>query len=201
MSAYATDPTLYDVLKASYAYSKHPNHNPLGKYGYHRDTELSNHNQQVYYNPIKNKIIYDIAGTHNVKDAVTDAYLALGHLKHTSRYKEAESTLEKAREKYHPRKVVGAGHSLGGSILGYLPVDKAYTLDKGATIGQSIGSHERAYRTSGDLVSVFNSTHSNMRTLTNPNKGIHTGNPFIDTVGNILTAHNVSNIKNKPIFV
>jgi len=194
------DPTLYETLKASYADAA-TQKTSLGRYGYQRDDELSNDNQQVYYNPIKQKIIYDVAGTHNLKDVGTDLYLAAGHLKDTNRYKEAAATLQKAKDKYHPKETVGTGHSLGGAVVGYLPVDKAYTLDKGATIGQSIAPTEQAYRTRGDAVSALNSTAKRMITLANPSRPVRTGNPFLDVAGSVLQAHNVSNIRNQPIFV
>ena len=104
----SSEPDLYDVLKASYA-TADDQRSSLGRYGYQRDDDLSNDNEQVYYNPIKQKIIYDVAGTHNLKDVGTDVYLAAGHLKDTNRYKEADSVLQKAKEKYHPKETVGAG--------------------------------------------------------------------------------------------
>ena len=194
------NPSLFEALKASYA-DANTQKMSLGKYGYVRDNELSNDNQQVYYNPIKHKMLYDIAGTHNLKDVGTDIYLAAGHLKDTNRYKEAESTLQKAKDKYHPVKTVGVGHSLGGSVVGYLPVDKSYTLDKGATFGQSIAKNEKAYRTSGDAVSLLNSTNKGMTTLKNPSHPVRTGNPLLDFGMNVLNSHNVDNIKGQSIFV
>ena len=86
-------------------------------------------------------------------------------------------------------------------MVGYLPVDKKVTLDKGATIGQSIEKNENAYRTSNDMVSFFNSAHSNMHTLANHSRPVHTGNPILDFGFNAWNAHNVNNIKDKSIFV
>ena len=79
-----SEPDLYDVLKSSYA-NADSQRSSLGRYGYQRDDDLSNDNEQVYYNPIKQKILYDVAGTHNLSDVGTDAYLAFGHLKDTNR--------------------------------------------------------------------------------------------------------------------
>jgi hypothetical protein len=196
------EPDLYTALKASYADTA-TQKTSLGKYGYQRDDDLSNHNQQVYYNPIQHKILYDIAGTHNLSDVGTDLYLAAGHLKDTNRYKEADSTLKKAKSKYGVSEATVTGHSLGGSIAGYVAnkQDKVITLDKGATIGQPIRSNEKAYRTSGDAVSVLNAGSRGMTTLPNPNKSIRTGNAILDIAGNILNAHNVSNVKNSSIFL
>ena len=188
---------LYNAIKASYG-----NADTLGKHGqYVKDKSLSNGNEQVYYNKKKKKLLYSVAGTHNLSDAVTDGYLAFGHLKDTNRYKEAADTLQKAKDKYNPKNTIGVGHSLGGSIIGYLPVDRSISLDKGATIGQPIRSTEKAYRSKGDAVSLLNSGYTAMHTLDNPNKAYRTGNPFIDIVGNALNAHNVDNIKNSNLFI
>ena len=196
------EPDLYTALKATYADTA-TQKTSLGKYGYQRDDDLSNHNQQVYYNPIQHKILYDIAGTHNLSDVGTDLYLAAGRLKDTNRYKEADSTLKKAKSKYGVSEATVTGHSLGGSIAGYVAnkQDKVITLDKGATIGQPIRSNEKAYRTSGDAVSVLNAGSRGMTTLPNPNKSIRTGNAILDIAGNILNAHSVSNVKNSSIFL
>ena len=188
---------LYESLKGSYKPQ-----DKLGRHGqYVKDNSLSNDNEQVYYNKKKNKLLYTVAGTHNLSDVGTDGYLAVGKLKDTNRYKEAADVLYKAKAKYNPKKTVGVGHSLGGSIIGYLPVDKSVTLDKGATIGQPIQQHEKAYRTRGDAVSLLNSGYTNMHTLDNPNKAARTGNPFLDIVSNALQAHNVDNIKNSNLFL
>ena len=188
---------LYDAIKASY----HPQ-DTLGKHkNYVKDKDLSNDNEQVYYNKKKNKLLYTVAGTHSIGDIGTDAYLAVGKLKDTNRYKEAVDVLDKAKAKYKPSKTIASGHSLGGSIVGYLPVDKKVTLDKGATIGQPISNNERAYRSSGDVVSLMNSGSHNMTTLSNPNKQFRTGNPLVDYAVNTLNSHNVSNIKSSNLFV
>ena len=73
-----TDPNLYDLLKASYKNS-HEQATSLSRFGYNRDEELSNDNQQAYFNPEKKKLIYTVTGTHNAKDWGTNAYLAVGN--------------------------------------------------------------------------------------------------------------------------
>ena len=50
-----TDPNLYDLLKASYKNS-HEQATSLSRFGYNRDEELSNDNQQAYFNPEKKKL-------------------------------------------------------------------------------------------------------------------------------------------------
>ena len=56
-----TEPNMYDVLKASYKNS-HEQATSLSRFGYNRDEELSNDNQQAYFNPEKKKLIYTVTG-------------------------------------------------------------------------------------------------------------------------------------------
>ena len=124
--------SLHTALKNSYKPQ-----NTLGK-GYILDDELSNDNQQVYVNRKKNnKLLVSVTGTHNLSDIGTDVYLGLGKLKDTNRYKEADSTLEKAKKKYNKSKATIIGHSLGASIGSYIKKrnDRFIGLDAGYTIG------------------------------------------------------------------
>jgi hypothetical protein len=161
---------LHDVLKTSYA-SKDKQMKAFKREGYNYDSMLSNHNQQVYYNPNDKDLIVNVAGTHNLKDVGTDIYLGLGKLKDTNRYKEANRIFKEAKTKYNPKKTKVFGNSLGGTIAGYIAGanDKVYTHNKGATIGQKIRSNETHYRTNGDLVSLLNSKSSRTINLNNPN--------------------------------
>lgn len=187
---------LYDALKSSYGDKKA--RQQLTNAGYQYDSMLSNRNQQVWYNPNDRKLLYNIAGTHNIKDVGTDVYLAVGKLKDTNRYKEAKQTLENAKLKYGKDITTNiTGHSLGGAIAQYIgnKNDKVYTLDKGSTIGQKTRSNENAYRTSGDVVSVLSTGATRMKTLENRNRA--TGFLPFDT----LKAHNVENIRKEGIQI
>jgi len=181
---------LHKVLKLSY--DNNNNHQQkMKKNGYQFDSMLSNNQEKVYYNPIANKVLVTVAGTDkfNPKDIITDAYLAAGKLQNTSRYKHAHNTILDAKKKYNVDSATLAGHSLGGSIVSYAGSkgDKIYTLDKGATIGTKTRSREKAYRSSGDVVSVLASNSKNVKTL--------------DKFQNPLSAHNVSNIKKDKIYI
>jgi hypothetical protein len=184
-------PSLHEVLKLSYA-DREKQQQGLKNYGYNYDSRFSNDNHQAYYNPKKQKLLFSVTGTHNLKDVGTDAYLAAGKLKDTTRYQQADKALKEAKALYNPKKVSVAGHSLGGTISSYIaqPSDKVYTLDKGVTLGQGYRPNEKAYRTSGDLVSVLGVRNKNMVTLSNKNM-----------FKNVLTNHNVNNIKDEKIFV
>lgn len=184
---------LHDVLKNSYAKNKKQNMN-----GFLLDTQLSNDNQQVYYNPQNKKLLLSGTGTHNLRDVGTDVYLAFGNLKGTNRYKEAKKTLESAKQKYNTDSAIITGHSLFGTIAGYIgnpQKDQIYTLDKGATIFQKVRKGEHAFRTSGDAVSLLNANATHMKTLENPN--LTTGKLIKD----VLNAHNVGNIKSSEITI
>ena len=187
---------LHDVLKNSYA-PQNKQKEAFKNKGYLYDSKLSNHNEQVYYNPNNKKLLMSIAGTHNIKDIGTDIWLGAGYLKDTNRYKEAESVLKRAKQKYNISNATLAAHSLGGAIGQYIASkdDKIYTLDKGATIGQKTRSNEIANRTAGDLVSLLNANSTRMNTLKNPQ--IRTNNFIRDA----FNAHNVDNIKGKNIFI
>ena len=192
-----TNPTddliLHDVIKNSYAKNK-----AKSMKGYNLDENLSNHNQQVYYNPNKNSLLLSGTGTHNWDDVGTDIYLATGHLKDTNRYKEADRTLKQAKQKYGVNKAIITGHSLFGGIAGYIgnpDVDIIYTLDKGATVGQAVRKGEHAFRTKGDAISFINTNDPNMKNLINPNQ--QTGHSIKDA----LKAHNVGNVKYSNISI
>ena len=182
---------LYDALKASYGHKN--NEANLIKNGYIKDNELSSHNQSVYYNPKKKKILYGVAGTHNLTDIGTDILLARGKLKDSKRFKEAEEVLKKSKEKYHPAKTTLVGHSLGASITSYLgdDKDKRHTLDAGYTIGQPTRNNGHRYRTQGDIVSIFGANATHMKSLNNP----HNGSNYF------FKAHDIDNIVNHELYV
>ena len=183
---------LHDVLKNSYSNKHRENMN-----GYKLDKELSNHNQQVYYNPDHKKLVVSVAGTHNLRDWGTDIFLGAGKLKDTNRYKEAKSVYDKAKNKYNPMQATAVGHSLGGTIANYIASgnDKAYGLDAGYTIGQTSRNNSKQFRSSGDVVSALGSNQKNMTTLKSPH--IRTGIGLVDA----LRSHNFSNIAGAGIVV
>ncbi len=214
---------LETALKASYGYEKEMK--KLNKKGFILDKELSNHNEQVYYKHKKSggkKLLYNIAGTHNLSDVGTDISLGLGRLKNTNRYKEADDILRKAKEKHRVNKASIAGHSLGGSIAGYIAGnnDNVFTLDKGATIGQKLKSSENAYRHSGDVVSLLNANSKHMKTIRSHNKmeryndllnntlaASHSGyllgpaKSLLNIPRNILHNHNIDRIQKENIYI
>jgi hypothetical protein len=186
------------ALKIGYM-SKEKQEKKMGRRGYIRDNELSSGDHQAYYNPQTKKLLFNVTGTHDVADVVTDAYLAAGGLKNTTRYKEADKMLKAAKNKYNVSSASVYGHSLGASIAGLISSknDKVTTLDKGATIGSRIRSNENAYRSSGDVVSLLNSGSTRMKTLKNKNSNLLANG----LVGQTFKAHDIDNIKDDNIFV
>ena len=189
---------LANTLKIGYK-SKEIQEKRMGKKGYERDNELSSGDHQAYINKKTGKLLFNVTGTHNLKDVVTDGFLALGGIKNTTRYKEADKMLKKAKEKYNPTSVSVTGHSLGGSIAGLIASksDSVKTLDKGATIGSRIRSNENAFRSAGDAVSVLNANSKRMTTIDNPNSNIFKNG----IVGQALQSHDIKNIRDKQIFI
>jgi acyl transferase domain-containing protein len=182
------------VLKLGYATEKKQG-KVMSKYGYKIDNDLSNDNQQVYYNPEKKKLLMNVTGTHNLKDIITDTRLALGGIKNTERFKSAENTLQKAKDKYNENKVVLTGHSLGATISNYIkkPDDELYALNAGYTIGQPTrnkGGNAHNYRVAGDVVSLLGANATNMTTLKSPYK-----------IYDPLKVHSTDAIKDQMIFI
>ena len=184
---------LYDILDTSY---KKPEEQKkqLSNYGYKYDSILSNDNEQVYYNPTTNKLIFNVSGSHTLKDwLVTDVDLALGKLKNTDRYKEAKQRLTQAKQKYNTDHATISGQSLGGSIAGYIGnrSDDVYTLNKGVTFGMKNRDNEKHYRQKNDIVSSI-SILNNQKT----NK-LNNNHHFLDVINN----HSIDNLKNSNIYI
>lgn len=182
----------YDVLKNGYNKTKNQN-----MHGYELDKQLSNHNNQIYYNKKDNKLLHNINGTNSFKDVVTDVYLAAGKLKDTSRYKESHEKLRQAKEKYKLNDATVTGHSLGATIAGYIggKNDTVITANKGATIGQKMRANETHHRTQGDIVSLLNggSKHTvNHRNLNQSSNSL---------LGDALKAHTITNLQDIHINV
>lgn len=184
---------LAKVLKLGYAPEK-KQEKVMNKYGYKIDKPLSNDNQQVYYNPDKKKLLVNVTGTHNVSDYFTDARLALGGLKNTKRYKQAEDVLQKAKQKYNEDKVVLTGHSLGASIAKNIskPTDETYTLNAGITIGEKSRPkpNQHNYRVEGDVVSLFGTNQRHTTTI-----------PYSYDKYDPFKAHSTDAIKDQMIFI
>jgi hypothetical protein len=147
---------LHQAFKNSYA-KEEDQANFGAKEGYLYDKDLSSSNQQVYYNPEKNHLLFSVAGTKSVKDIGTDAYLMAGKLKDTNRFKEAEETFGTAKKKYPSARTTAYGTSMGGSIVSKINADEIVTLNRAYELGGKSRSNEVNLRTHGDIVSIFGS--------------------------------------------
>ena len=163
---------LHKALKLSYLDDNKKKKKLLKKYGFRLDEDLSSHNQTVAYNPNNQRMLYSVAGTHNMDDGKTDLQLAFGNLKRSKRYKEAVNTLDRAKNKYkNSKENIITGESLGGTITSYLPYDdktRAFAVNSGYTIGQPTRTRQGRltnYRIKGDLISGLSAGHENQNTL------------------------------------
>lgn len=167
--------SLYRAINASYK-DHSTREKALKSEGYVYDKELSNDNQQIYYNAEKQKVINTVAGTHNLRDVITDGYIITGGLKHTSRYREADRVLKKAKEKYSPKETTVIGHSLGGTIASDIggAEDKIITYNSGASFGKTIRKNETSIHTTGDPISFLGESNHRLKfTLDNPHSTKH----------------------------
>jgi hypothetical protein len=198
---------LAKVLKVGYK-SKEKQGKVMNRYGYKIDKDLSNDNQQVYFNPNEKKLLYNVTGTHNLTDVGTDIYLGLGKLKDTSRYKQADETLKKAKAKYGVSNATVTGHSLGASVSQGIakPEDKEFSLNAGYTIGQKTKSgNQQNYRTQGDVVSLLGSGSKNLKTIGKKENtsvlGSFLKGGIVGVGQNLLKSHKPETIKKQHIFV
>ncbi len=185
---------LHDALQASYGDKK--GEDALRKAGYKYDSILSSHKLKVWINPQTKKMLFNVAGSHNVRDfVITDVAFALGGLKYTPRYWSADNTLKEAKKKYKGFDVSVTGHSLGSTIGQQIASkgggDKFYGLDGGFTLGQKFSDNKNFhdYRVEGDDVSGVGAFNPNMTTI--KNKGWH--EPIL--------SHGLHHIKDEKIYV
>jgi hypothetical protein len=191
---------LYDAINSSYGNNK--SINKLKSQGYNLDSMLSNRNNKVFYNPETKKVILGIKGTnpYSLRDIGTDAYLAVGKLDKTDRYKESKRILEDAKRKYEGYQNNIIGHSLGGSIASRIANknDKVYSYNEGVSPFQKTrsynGNHQHI-RSQIDPVSILGANAKHMQTKTNVNNP--TGILPID----LLKSHNLSSLKSYNIKI
>jgi hypothetical protein len=189
--------SLHDALYNSYANDP----NGLQKTGFTYDNDLSNGDEQVYYNKNKKKLLFTVTGTHKPSDIGTDLLLGLGQLKSTQRYKNAEIKLQKAKFKYNnPENVTIAGSSLGGAIASKLSGSRILTYNKPSLINEKVIAAEKSYRKSGDVVSLLN-PKSNTKTIHDP-KGLYIpAFGFNSKISDALHKHQLSHLKNQDIYI
>lgn len=191
--------SLYKALKLGYLRNEKKQAKRLKRFGYIIDTDLTNNERMVAYNPLTHKVIFVSNGsetnpiTHPLQFTKDWSHNILGigtnKFNETIRYKQEEQAYNKTREKYKDAKVVLVGHSQSGNTVSSIvkPTDSAITLDP-AIFNQKPKQNVHNFRVEGDIVSAF---ANDVKTLPNPIKSIT--NPF--------QPHDIENIKNQPIFI
>jgi len=186
---------LYNALKIGYLRNERKQRKRLKRFGYRLDQDLTNREHLVAYNPFTKKVLFVSNGTQitSPKDLYTDlAGIGLGRLKNTDRFKSDNSAYLKAKEKYKDAPVTLVGHSLAGGIISAIDLkanDKAIGYNP-ANVFNKPKENVKLFRTAADPFSLLS---RDTRTLSNQAPLVERLNP--------LQPHNVSNIRNEPIFV
>lgn len=190
---------LYKALKIGYLRNENKQKKVLKKFGYILDSDLTNNERVVAYNPFNKKVLFIENGSEVnpltspyqfVKDWRSNIMnIPTGTFQYTPRYIQTQNAYLKAKQKYKDIPFYLVGHSQSANVINdiTLPTDKAYTLN-GALIKQKDNPAVRNFRIENDLVSMF-ANPNDMTTLYR--KGIM----------NPLKAHNIENIRNEPIFI
>lgn len=180
---------LYNALNIGYLRNERKQKKRLKRFGYVLDTELTNRERLVAWNPFNKKLLYVENGTQpsNLDDITNDLLIGIGVNKGSKRVEEAKNTLLKAKKKYNVPNATLVSHSLGGNVAHYIANegDKVISYNP-ALINQKKRPNETIYRTEGDPVSAF---AKGAVTLERP-----ASNGF-------LKAHNLSNLRDEPIFL
>jgi len=196
-------------LNVSYEDDLNQAQEELNPYGYKIDSELSNKETKVFFNPLENKMVFSVAGTnpYSTRDLGTDAYLAfLGNagLKNTNRYKEAESVLDKARTKYKGSEKVLIGHSLGNAVISNLAKENERVLGFGTGSGlfkTKEAPLEERFRTYYDPLSLTSGAKV-ISTYIPKKKANLRGKQKVDYPQGVFPSHSYENLKSVPnVFI
>lgn len=199
------DATLYDALNASYSGTLFGGNSKdsieaITNKGYVYDPDISNNHLKVFYHPKNEKLLYSVAGSHDLYDflVVDPLYLATGNISNTHRFQEAEAGLKAAKSKYKPKNTTVTGHSLGATIAQKIAHidDRIITYNKFARPGQHNERNELSIRHAWDWFSSFVQNDKNTRTI-QTHKGFNLlGQGLIDPV----SSHSLNTLK-KASFV
>lgn len=181
---------LYNALKIGYFRNENKQRKRLKRFGYRLDNELTNREHMVAYNPFTKKLLFVSNGTqpNNTTDLANDLLISLGvGGRNQKRVEEHKNTLLKAKQKYDTQTATIVGHSLGGNTSHYIggSDDKIISYNP-ALINQKVRPNETILKAKYDPVSAL---------ATNA-KIIDSDNPT-----NIVAAHNLSGLRDEPIFI
>jgi hypothetical protein len=181
---------LYNALKIGYFRNENKQRKRLKRFGYRLDNELTNREHMVAYNPYSNKLLFVSNGTqpNNTTDLANDLLIGLGvGGRNQRRVEEHKNALLKAKEKYGTKSATIVGHSLGGNTSHYIgSADDKIISYNPALINQKVRRNETILKTKYDPVSALASNA----------KVIDSDNPT-----SIVAAHNLSGLRDEPIFI
>ena len=193
--------SLYKALKLGYLRNERKQKKRLKRFGYRIDSELSNKERMVAFNPTTNKVIFVENGSQFNPIADVNQFredwlnnittVPTGTFGYTPRFQDAKSAYLKAKKKYGESKFELVGHSQAAVSINELAGanDKAYTYN-GAFLKQKDNPNVTNYRTENDIVSAF-ANPNDMKTLYQPKLANE----------NFYQAHNIENIKQLPVFL
>lgn len=181
---------LYNALNIGYFRNEAKQQKRLKRFGYVLDRDLTNRERMVAYNPFSQKLLYVSNGTDfgNADDIANDLLIGLGVSPHSrKRVVEEKNTLLKAKQKYGVNKATVVGHSLGGNVTHYIggAEDKIIAYNP-ALADQKVRPNETILKTKKDPFSLF---ANNAKVLDGSEHA------------SVLSAHNLSNLREEPIFI
>lgn len=181
---------LYNALNIGYFRNEAKQRKRLKRFGYVLDADLTNRERMVAYNPFSKKLLYVSNGTDfgNADDVANDLLIGLAVSPHSrKRVAEEKNTLLKAKDKYGVKSATVLGHSLGGNIAHYVGgADDKIIEYNPALINQKRRPNETLLKTKND-------PFSSLATKPQVIKGTE------DT--SVMSSHNLSNIREEPIFI
>tara|TARA_R100000231_G_scaffold115906_1_gene86342 strand:- start:756 stop:1376 length:621 start_codon:yes stop_codon:yes gene_type:complete len=140
--------------------------------GYIHDNKLSDTRHAIYYNPEKNHTVLAIRGTRtdlsvDSQEDLIDSDLGgivFGNLTATRRYKQAQTKLQQAKEKYKGSELDATGHSLGGRIVEELAareqgINEVHSYNPGSFTGNALKDIECSYSKSAQCKNRKNRVH------------------------------------------
>lgn len=181
---------LYKALEIGYLRNEAKQKKRLKRFGYRLVPELTNREHLVAFNPTNKKLLYVSNGTDfsNSRDVQNDILGAIG-VKDTKRREEEKNALLKAKQMLKPQQTTLVSHSLGAQYTNYIADtnDKVIQYNPYYTAGAKARANVENYRTKTDIVSLAAPKQNTTLLKTKSD--------------NPVSAHNIENIKDAPIFV